>query len=99
MTTPQAKAPEPYRVQIDQLPPETVEAVSPEDASRKVAALIESHDSLKRLHDDEPVEIKRPDGRPWGRNLTLGAFREGPVLPANDMETLDGPVRPPSVQT
>ena len=54
-------------------------------------------DSLKRLHDDEPVQIKRPDGRRWGRNLTLGAFRQGLVLHADDGEADDGPIRPPSV--
>lgn len=83
-----------YTVKIDSLPEETIEAASPQEAARKAGALIADNESLRRLHDEEPVEIKRPDGRPWGRNLTIGAFRRGEVA---DSEEPDGPVHPPSV--
>lgn len=83
-----------YRIKIDQLPEQVVDATDPEHAARQVGALIESHDALKKLHDDEPVEIKRPDGTPWGRNLTVGAFRKGDV----DLDGgPGGPIHPPSV--
>ncbi len=68
-----------YTVQIDHLPEEVIEAADPEEASRKVGEIILSRDALARLPDDDPVQIKRPDRAPWGRNLTIGDFRRGPV--------------------
>ena len=87
---------EKYTVQIDHLPEEAFEAASPEDASRKVSEMIRGRDSLQRLPDDEPVQIKRPDRTPWGRNLTMGDFRHRAVavdLPSGAAD--EGPVRRP----
>ncbi len=81
-----------FTVKIDQLPEETVEAVSAEIAASMVRTIIMERESLRRLHDDEPVQIKRPDRTPWGRNLTIGDFRKGPVQGPDD----GGPIRPPN---
>ena len=72
-------ASEKYTVQIDHLPEEAFEALDPEDASRKVSEMVRERDALQPLPDEEPVQIKRPDRAPWGRNLTLGDFRRGSV--------------------
>ena len=86
-----------YSVQIDHLPEEVVEADSPEDASRKVSEIILARDALHDLPDEEPVQIKRPDRTPWGRNLTIGDFRRGPVQvdPYPAGAPGEGPVRRP----
>ncbi len=88
---------EKYTVEIDHLPEEAVDAADPEDASRKVSAIILGRDALKALPDDEPVQIKRPDRTPWGRNLTIGDFRRGPVKvdPYPAGAPGEGPVRRP----
>lgn len=83
-----------YIVKIDQLPEERIEASDVREAARKVAALIAERPALQGLHDDEPVQIKRPDRRPWGRHLTLGDFRRGDVAAEGDDE--EGPQRPAS---
>ena len=83
-----------YIVSIDQLPEERIEAKDPRDAARKVAAIIADRDSLRRLPDDEPVQIKRPDRTPWGRHLTLGDFRHGD--PAAEGDDAEGPIRRPT---
>ena len=80
-----------YTVEIDHLPEEGIEAGSPREAASAVTALIEERPSLRALPDDEPVQIKGPDRRPWGRNLTLGDFRNGDV--AAESNGADGPVR------
>lgn len=66
-----------FLVKISQLPEETVEASSPDDAAGKVGEIIRTRAALAVLHDDEPVVIKRPDRRVWLRNGTVGAFRSG----------------------
>ena len=88
---------EKYTVQIDHLPEEAVEADSPEDASAKVSALILGREAMHGLPDEEPVQIKRPDRSPWGRNLTIGDFRRGPVEvgPFPEGQPGEGPVRRP----
>ena len=86
-----------YTVEIDHLPQETIEASDPEDAARKVREIILHRDSLQPLPDAESVQIKKPDRSLWGRNLTIGDFRKGPVTATtygNDVVS-DGPVRPP----
>ena len=87
-----------YTVQIDHLPEEPVEAGGPNDAARAVAAIIKGRESLQRLDDTEPVQIKRPNRKPWGRNLTIEDFRRD-TPPTADDEGADGegPVRPPSI--
>ena len=86
-----------YSVQIDHLPEEVVEAIDPEDAARKVSAIILGREALAKLPDDEPVQIKRPNRAPWGRNLTIGDFRRGPVTVGPYPEDVpgEGPVRRP----
>ena len=87
-----------FTVQIDHLPEEPVAASGPNDAARIVAAIIKGRDSLQRLDDTEPVQIKRPNRMPWGRNLTIEDFR-APTPPSADDEGPDseGPVRPASI--
>ena len=80
-----------YSVEIDHLQEEALEADSPREAARAVAALIRERPTLRALPDDEAVQIKHPDRRPWGRNLTLGDFRQGDVAAEGTDE--DGPVR------
>ena len=86
-----------YTVEIDHLPEETIAATDPDHASRLVSEMIGSRDALKRLPDAESVQIKNPDRSLWGRNLTLGDFRKGPVtiLDYDADAVSDGPVRPP----
>ena len=83
--------PDTYIVVIDQLPEERFEAMDVRDAARKVAAMIAGRDRLQRLADDEPVQIKRSDRSPWGRNLSLGDFRHGD--PASEGDEAEGPIR------
>ena len=52
-----------FFVKIDQLPEERIAATDVREAARKVAALVAERPALRRLHDDEPVQIKRPDRR------------------------------------
>ena len=83
-----------YIFKIDQLPEEKVAASDVRDAARKVAAIIAERPGLHALLDDEPVQIKRPDRKPWGRNLTLGDFRHGDIAAEGD--DIEGPQRPAS---
>lgn len=85
----------PYTVEIDHLPEEAIEAKTPREAARAVAALIRERPTLQALPDDEAVQIKRPDRRPWGRHLTMGDFRHGDIAEQGDEE--DGPVRDASI--
>ena len=84
-----------YTVEIDHLQEEAIEAETPRDAARAVAALIRERPTLQALPDDETVQIKHPDRRPWGRNLSLGDFRHGDV--AAETDDADGPTRDPSI--
>ena len=83
-----------YIVKIDQLPEERIAASDVRDAARKLTAIIAERPELRQLHDDEPVQIKRPDRTPWGRHLTLGDFRRGDVAAEGD--EAEGPNRPAS---
>ena len=83
-----------YIVKIDQLPEERIAAADVREAARKVTALIAERRELQQLHDDEPVQIKRPDRTPWGRHLTLGDFRRGDIAAEGD--EAEGPQRTPS---
>ncbi len=85
-----------YTVQIDHLPEEAIEADSPNDAARKVAAIIKGRDSLHRLDNTEPVQIKRPNRKPWGRNLTIEDFRAGVPQADDQGAESEGPIRAPS---
>ncbi len=84
-----------YTVEIDHLQEEAIEAGTPREAARAVAALIRERSTLHALPDDEPVQIKHPDRRPWGRNLSLGDFRHGDVAAEGSDE--EGPTREPSI--
>ena len=77
---------------------EPIAAGGPNDAARIVADIINGRESLHRLDDTEPVQIKRPNRMPWGRNLTIADFRAA-TPPTADDEGPDGegPVRPPSI--
>ena len=86
-----------YTVQIDHLPEEAIDAEGPNDAARKVAAIITGRDSLQRLDNTEPVQIKRPNRMPWGRNLTIEDFRQGAPSAEDEGPDSEGPVRAPSV--
>lgn len=86
---------EAFTVVIDHLQEEPLVAATPEEAARAVTALIGDRATLRALPDDEPVQIKRPDRRPWGRNLTLGDFRNGDVAAAPC--DADGPVGQASI--
>ena len=83
-----------YSVEIDHLPEEKFAATDGRDAARKVVEMIAQRPGLLALPDDEPVQIKRPDRTPWGRNLSLGDFRHGDI--ATEGDDADGPVRPAS---
>ena len=83
-----------YSVEIDHLPEEKFAAADVRDAARKVVKMIAQRPGLLALPDDEPVQIKRPDRTPWGRNLSLGDFRHGDIAAEGD--DADGPVRPAS---
>ena len=85
----------PFTVKIDHLPDEPIEATSAVEAARLVTALIRERETLHALPDDEAVQIKRPDRRPWGRNLSLGDFRHGDVAAEGD--EAEGPVRDASI--
>lgn len=85
-----------YSVKIDQLPEEDVYALSAVEAARKVRDILNTRHSLRGLYSDEPVQLKMPDGRPWGRNLSLLDYKtdlietddpDGPIL----QPTVDGP--------
>ena len=84
-----------YTVKIDHLQDEVVEAGSPREAARAVAALIRERPTLQALPDDEAVQIKTPERRAWGRNLSLGDFRSGDIAAEGSDE--DGPVRDASI--
>ena len=87
-----------FTVQIDHLPEEPIEASGPNDAARIVAAIINGRESLRRLDSTEPVQIKRPNRMPWGRNLTIEDFRQATPPTADDEgPDSEGPVRPPSI--
>ena len=83
-----------FIVKIDQLPEERIEAADVREAARKVTEIIAERPELKQMHDDEPVQIKRPDRTPWGRHLTLADFRRGDVTAEGDDDA--GPQRPAS---
>ena len=85
----------PFTVKIDHLPDEPIEASSALEAACRVTTLIRERHTLQALPDDEAVQIKRPDRRPWGRNLTLGDFRHGDVAAEGSEE--EGPVRDASI--
>ena len=80
-----------YTVEIDQLPEERFAAADVRDAARKVVTMIAERPALQQLHDEEPVQIKRPDRTPWGRHLTLADFRRGDIAAEGD--EAEGPVR------
>ena len=80
-----------YTVEIDQLPEERFAASDVRDAARKVMAMVAERPALHQLHDEEPVQIKRPDRTPWGRHLTLADFRRGDIAAEGDEG--EGPVR------
>lgn len=84
-----------YTVEIDHLQEETIEAASPQEAAHAVAAMIRERPTLQALPDDEAVQIKTPERRAWGRNLSIGDFRHGDVAAEGSDE--DGPVRAPSI--
>ncbi len=84
-----------FTVEIDHLQEEAIEAETPREAARAVAVLIRQRPTLQALPDDEAVQIKRPDRRAWGRNLSLGDFRHGDVAAEGDDE--EGPTREPSI--
>lgn len=84
-----------YTVEIDHLQEEAIEAETPRDAARAVTALIHERPTLQALPDDEPVQIKHPDRRPWGRNLSLGDFRHGDI--ATETDDAEGPTREPGI--
>ncbi len=87
-----------FTVQIDHLPEEPIAAGGPNEAARVVAAIINGRDSLKRLDDTEPVQIKRPNRMPWGRNLTIEDFRRAtPPIADDEGPDSEGPIRPPSI--
>ena len=87
-----------FTVQIDHLPEEPIAASGPNEAARIVAAIINGRDSLKRLDDTEPVQIKRPNRMPWGRNLTIEDFRRAtPPIADDEGADSEGPIRPPSI--
>lgn len=80
-----------YTVEIDHLQEEAIEAETPREAARAVTALIRERPTLQALPDDEPVQIKCPDRRPWGRHLALGDFRKGDIAAEGSDE--EGPMR------
>ena len=81
-----------FTIKIDQLPEEAIEAADAMDAARQVHALLSGHAALRKLGDEEPVQIKRPDGTPWGRHLTIGDFRAGLLDRIDDATAAgDGP--------
>ena len=84
-----------YTVEIDHLQEEALEAGSTREAARTVAELIRGRPTLQALPDDEAVQIKGPDRRPWGRHLSLGDFRNGDV--ASEGSDEDGPERDASI--
>ena len=84
-----------YTVEIDHLQEEAVEADSPREAARAVTTMIRERATLRALPDDEAVQIKRPDRRPWGRHLSLGDFRHGDIAAEGSDE--DGPERGASI--
>ena len=84
-----------YTVEIDHLQEEAIEADSPREAARAVAALIRERPTLQALPDDEAVQIKTPERRAWGRNLSLGDFRHGDVAAEGSDE--NGPTRDASI--
>ena len=87
-----------FTVQIDHLPEEPIQADGPNDAASIVAGIIKGRDSLQRLDDTEPVQIKRPNRVPWGRNLTIADFRAATPPTADDEGPEgEGPVQPPSI--
>ena len=84
-----------YTVEIDHLQEEAIEADTPREAARAVAALIRERPTLQVLPDDEAVQIKTPERRSWGRNLSLADFRHGDVAAEGSDE--HGPERDASI--
>ena len=84
-----------YTVEIDHLQEEGIEAGSAREAARAVTTMIRERPTLQALADDEAVQIKGPDRRPWGRHLSLADFRHGDIAAEGSDD--EGPSRDASI--